>query len=473
MSIFRKIRQKDLKRVLWVLVIVIVPAFMLWGANWFVKAQRNFVGVMYGRKVGGDEYETFLRNTQVLFLLGFGQNFLEKMSQEQITSYVWQSLLMIEKAKREKIKVSDEELARKIQSLGFLNSQGGFSKERYLAILKNLRVVPGQFEEFVKKMLMADKLRQMILSDIGVSDEELRDIYEREKQEAKIRYIFLDFEKEKAKLAPTREELEAFFAADPERFRIPAKVKIAYILIKEGTPETLKKIQSQIEMAADIEATAAEFGLEVKESSFFGQEDPIEGLGWQDEIVQNAFLLEEGQTAGPFTTTEGTVFFKKTGHKESYLPKFSEVADKVKEALVSAKAQAKTKELSEKIIAAIDEKGIDDLNKVKEFFPGIEVDESDYFGRGDYVEKIGLSPEFNERVFALKEGEILKEALKLQKGFCIVQLVERKPIDEALFEKEKEEYRAKILQAKQMIRMNAYLAELVKESKLTVRNLNP
>jgi hypothetical protein len=471
MAIFRKIRQKDLKKVLWVLVIVIVPAFMLWGANWFVKERRDVAGIMYGRRISTDEYQSFIRNTQVLFLLGFGREFLEQMQPEQLNNYVWQSLLFIEKAKKEGLEVSNEELAQRIRNLAFLNSQGSFSKERYLAILDNLRVVPGQFEEFLKNMIKADKLKQMVLIDVDVTDEEARQIYAMENEEAKIKYVFIDFEKRKNEIQPQREELEEFFNKDKEAFRIPAKVKIAYILIKEDRSEILKDVQSEIAKTAALEQIAERFDMAVTESGFFSQDDAIEGLGWQDEIVHNAFLLEKGQVAGPFTTTEGVVFFKKIDYKESYLPQFSQVADEVKEELVSSKAIDIANDFAGKIISTIKEQGIDDLDKLKSTFSNIEVAQSEFFKRQDYLEKIGLEAEFNQRVFALQKGQILQEALKLQKGFCIVQLLEKKDIDEEKFSEENEDYKKKIFQHKQILRLNAYLAELVQESQLQISRL--
>ncbi|MFC1514988.1 SurA N-terminal domain-containing protein [Candidatus Omnitrophota bacterium] len=462
-------RQKDLKKVLWAMVIVIVPAFMLFGANSFVKGRANFAGMIYGRKISNDEYQTFLRNIQVLFLLGSGKQFTDEMPPEQLTGYAWQNLLFIEKAKRENISVSDTELAARIRNLAFLNAQGGFSEQKYLAVLDNLRVVPGQFEQFIKNMIRSEKLTSMILMDVGVNEDEIHQAYTWMNEEAKIKYVFVDIEGAEGDFNPPREELEAFFNTNTGDFRIGAKVKIAYLLIEESASSLVADISGQIEERTGLEEIAANLELELKQSDFFGQNEPIESLGWQDEIAKIAFAIGADQVAGPLAIAEGTVFFKKIDYKDSYLPQFSEVADKVKEALITERAEAKAAEKAQELTATIAEKKLSDLNDLKKTFSDLEVVESDFFKRRDYVEKIGLEPEFNQKVFSLEQGQILDQALKLKNGFCIVQLLEKKPIDEAKFSEEKESYRAQILQSRQMTRLNSYLQELVQESKLSVR----
>lgn len=465
---FRKIRQKDLKKVLWVLVILIVPAFTFWGASWFIKQKDRFIAKIYGRKITPDEYQGLIHNFQVFFLLSFGRDFLGNIKAQELENYLWQNLLLIEKAKKENISVTNKEVADKIKTFAFLNAEGSFSKERYLAILKSLRVVPGQFEEFLKDLIKAEKLTEMVLSAVEATEDEIKQKYKEENEEAKIKYIFIDFDSFKDKKDIPREELEDFFRKNSEEFRIPPKVKIAYVLIKDPASEVIDGIQQEIQQETDLDQIAKKFGLEITESGFFSSNDPIEGLGWQNQIAARAFESEKESIRGPFATTEGMVFFKKLDFKQTFIPEFSEVAEQVKEKLISVRAHQAAKQRSEEIISAIKEKNLKDLEEAKKIFPELELAQSVFFKRQDYLEKIGLNVVFNNKVFSLDANQILLEAVELEKGFCVAQLLEFKPLDEEKFNQEKEVYRAKILGNKRIMMMNSYLAQLIKEGNFSL-----
>ena len=145
----KKIRG-DVKKKLWILVIVISVVFILWGAPGLFKRESNSVGVIYGKKIDAQEFANFKRNIQILLVLNLGLDLASKISEEEMTTYTWQNFLFVEEAKREKIEVADSEVAKTIKSMPLLISQGGFSKERYLQLLKRLNTVPGQFEKFLK-----------------------------------------------------------------------------------------------------------------------------------------------------------------------------------------------------------------------------------------------------------------------------------------------------------------------------------
>jgi len=464
----RKIRKTDLKKVLWLLVIVIVPAFVFWGSRMGKRDEAGYAGIIYGRKIDPEEYYTALRNIQILFLLSFGRQSLENMKPQDLLDYAWRNLLLLEKAEKENIKASDKEVVEKIKSFAWLKGQGKLTKERYLSFLKSRGVLPGQFEEFLKGQIKIEKLTEKVIEEVNVTEEEIRERFKTENEEAKIKYVFIDLQNLKKGIDAKQEQLQDFFEGNKERFRIPPKAKIAYILINDSNPELIKNITELIDKKTDLRDISKQLGLEITESGYFSINEPIEGLGWENELAEQAHVAEPGQIKGPYQVTEGEVFFKKIDRKDSYIPNLSEITDKVRQDYIDGQAYKKAKELAEEITSKAKEEKIKDLKDLNKYFSGLTLIETGFFKRKDYIENIGLARGFNSKVFNLEEGQILLEPIEVKKGFCIVQLLEIKPIDEEKFKKEEQIYRARMLEAKKSMAFNTYLSNLIKESEITI-----
>ena len=464
-----KIRRTDVKKILWILLILIVPAFVFWGANRRGKNKVQYAGTIYGRKVLPEEYYAALHNTQVLFLISLGRDYLNSINTEDLVDYTWQNLLILAKAEKEKITVSDEEVIKKIRSFALLNNQEGkFSKEKYLTILQNLKILPGQFEEFLKDQIKIDKLKERIQEDATVTEEELLEQYKIENEEARIKYVFIDLENIKTTIKPENEQLQDYFEKNKEKFRVPPKVKIAYILLKDEDRRILEDVAQQMQDKKSLNEISKILGLEITESGFFSINEPIEGLGWDSKISEQAHKAESGLIQGPLQSKEGIVFFTKTDSKKSYIPDLSTITDTVKEELINDAAYKKAKNKALEIISKIKQDNIKDLKVLGSKFPDSQLLETNFFKRLGFIENIGMERNFNNRVFTLKKDEILLEPLEVKKGFCIVQLMEIKPIDQEQFNKDKEMYANKLLQNKKAMAMNTFLLNLLQESKMSI-----
>ena len=465
----RKIRKADLKKILWFLVIVIVPAFVFWGASYFIKERGNFIGKIYGKKISPQDFEAFLRNIQALFLLRLGRDAFSGIKPDQLNRYAWQQLLFIEKAKRENIQVSDEEVLEYIKNFPFLNLQKSSLKERYLAILNRLRIIPGQFEGFLKDIIRAEKLKEKVLKNIEVSEQEIRERYKQLNEEAKAKYILIELKKIEEGIVPEEEDLKKFFQENKEEFRVPPKVKIAYILLDSSREELLKEVERRLKKES-LKEVAKKFNLEVIETDYFSAEEPIKGLGWQRNLALKAFEVEKNKTYGPFQVEEGFIFFVKIDQKPSYIPEFTAIKDEVKKKLIEEKTYQEAKNIASQIISEISKKNVKDLKEIS-LPKGASLQETTFFTRKDFIENIGLDMNFKNIVFSLKEGQIYPKPLEIKKGFCIVQLIEKKNIDEEKFKEEKENYRNLILQEKRAQTLRDYIAQLIKESKLLIYKL--
>ncbi len=455
----------DVKKKLWVLLILVVPAFILWGSNsFFRRSHSSSTAVIYGRKISPQALSDYTRNIQLLFLFKYGREALNNLKQDRLITLAWQDMLLSGKAEKEKMRVSDKELAEYISSFPYLNTNRGFSKEKYLMILQQAHAVPAQFEQFLREQIEADKLKEKLMSDITITEKEARELYLSKNKQAKIKYLLIDIKGLKKGISPSPEEIKSFYNDNLISFKTEPQVRIKYLLVKHPSQNLITRIEKKLRNTKDIDKTAEVFGLESVDSGFFTNQGPIKGLGWQKDVISEAFGMKTDKPSGPIKTSEGILFMVKTEEKPSRIPDFEEITDKVRKRFIQKSAEKKAEETAQKISEEIKQDGIKNLETAVKSFPEIKVSESGYFKPADYIDNIGWDLTFNNKIFAHKKGDIILPPVRLKKGFYIVQVSDIKPADEDKFNKEKKSYMKNLLAQKRASVMNSYLLKLVKES---------
>ncbi len=139
--------------------------------------------------------------------------------------------LLLQEAHKEGIKVTNEDVARKIESNKAFYINGHFSKQKYLAILKANGINPKDYEESVKTSLYIDKLKSKILKNVNVTPQEIRKYFVENYSTVDLKYVYLPFKDMQKKVKPTDKELKAFYDKHKEEFRIPTQLKFKYVLI--------------------------------------------------------------------------------------------------------------------------------------------------------------------------------------------------------------------------------------------------
>ena len=120
--------------------------------------------------------------------------------------------------------------------------EGRFSRDLYLFLLRRQGMEPGEYEERVKTALLVNRLRS-ILGDnlVHLSDEELRSIFSRKEEKIKLGFVKVSPEKYLDKVKFEEKDLEDFYFAHREEFRIPEKVKVA--LLRFRPSDFLEKVE--------------------------------------------------------------------------------------------------------------------------------------------------------------------------------------------------------------------------------------
>jgi peptidyl-prolyl cis-trans isomerase D len=135
-----------------VLALIILP-FALWGVSSYEKSgsSAQVVATVNGSKITQQEFENSLRQQQERLQKQLGVNFdpamldNPEMKRAIIESLVAQHLLL-DRAKAEKLVVTDDQVAQLISGIEAFQAGGKFDKQRYAAVLASQNMSPLMFE---------------------------------------------------------------------------------------------------------------------------------------------------------------------------------------------------------------------------------------------------------------------------------------------------------------------------------------
>ncbi|MDO8662202.1 MAG: SurA N-terminal domain-containing protein [Candidatus Omnitrophota bacterium] len=145
--------------------------------------------------------------------------------------------------------------------------------------------------------------------------------------------------------------------------------------------------------------------------------------------------------------------------KETLIPEFQSVKQKVKDTLVNAEAMKKAEEKINQCAQELKTREFKDAAKKC----GLKVKGTPAFKFGVPIEGVGPSDKFWEAAKALKP-EQASQIIKLPAGFYIVKIKSILPRDEKKYQKEKPEYRERLLNQKKDEVFNQFIIELNKKA---------
>lgn len=193
-----------------VVVAFVGTIFVVWG----VKStpgdlgRRGIVATVADTAISTEDYQQALRRQMDMYKQLFGDKaddkLLESMNiKQQVLTGLIRRILVLQYAERTGIGVSAEELREEIERIPAFGGKDGFSKQRYLDVLRANRLAPDRFEADMREDLMARKAESLIRDAVKVSDAEVRDAFRRLHLQITVEVVQLPAGDEGKKLADT------------------------------------------------------------------------------------------------------------------------------------------------------------------------------------------------------------------------------------------------------------------------------
>jgi peptidyl-prolyl cis-trans isomerase D len=375
--------------------------------------------------------------------------YLPQLVDEMITNRA-----MSYEAARLGFEVSDSDLRGAIQQMvPSLFPDGHFvGKDMYAAMLAQQQLSIADFENDLRRQIMITRLKDVAIEGSVVTPVEIENAYKRKYEKIKIQYVKLTADQFKKEVTPTDAEMQSYYQANlakyqtPEKknlvilvadqakleqtlnptdadlqkmytqnqaqYHVPEQAKVRHILfMTQGKPPADEpKIKAQAEdVLKQLKAGTAKFEDMVKKYS----EDPGSKDKGGEYTVQRNQMVKEFEDAA-FTQKPGDLGLVKTSYGyhiiqvESRDAAHQQTFDEVKTQLAADWKKARVSEAMQTISdKAQTELAKDPMHPDKVAADlHMEVVHADNVEPNKPIPGIGASPDFDQAVAALKQGQV-------------------------------------------------------------------
>ncbi|SHM09833.1 foldase protein PrsA [Caldanaerovirga acetigignens] len=220
---------------------------------------------------------------------------VKSIGKQALEYLIAQKIIDLE-AKKENIKVLDEEIERELEKV--YKYYGG--KE---AFIKNLQVSGYSLQDFKKDIAMQIKVKKLLEPKIKISEEELKDYFEQNKD---------------------------YFSQEKE-------IRARHILVDDE--KTANEIYKRLKVGEDFSKLASEYSEDETTKNQGGDLGFFKRGEMVKEFEDVAFSLKEGEFSSPVKTQYGYHIIKVEEIKEAKQANFDESREKIKEILLNQKVQ--------------------------------------------------------------------------------------------------------------------------------------
>jgi peptidyl-prolyl cis-trans isomerase D len=419
---------------------------------------------MQMRQVMGEEYD--------------GSMFEDPAVRRQVLDQMIEEELLIIAAQRDGLVISDSQVAAEIRSIPAFQVDGRFDPDRYRMVLSTQQppLTPGQFDS----RLRSEMTRQLVPSEIGetafATDAEVDALLRLRDQRRDFSYIAIQApEVDDAEL--DRQEVEAWFERNQDRYRTDETVAIEYLEIRASeltVPTTIdedtlrqryedqrvryvteeQRLASHILLAVDPTADEAEWNAvreraealkaEIEGGAEFaavarehsddsGSADEGGDLDWVERGVfgeafdEGLFSASQDEVAGPIRTTDGFHLVLVRDIREGGGMAFEEVREEIEAEVLAGERERLFSERAGRLMDIVYRDGTSLAPAAQEL--GLEIKRSAHFGRGG-GEGITAHPEVLRTAFAsqMLAGDDVSGAIEISPDHMVViQVAEHRP----------------------------------------------
>ncbi|HKH43795.1 MAG TPA: SurA N-terminal domain-containing protein [Thermoanaerobaculia bacterium] len=479
-----KVFRDNLKYLSWILWVVIglfvLFVFVDFGSG--VRQQAG-TGAAVAARVGDrvvtrEDFQREYRQLDSMYRQLYGEQFTPELAEQMrlplqaLERAVTEQILLAE-AERLGLDVTDAEVRERIlDEPVFRNPQGQFvGQEEYVRILSQNNFTPASFEQSMRKDLLRQKLQDMLRAGIWVGDAEVERSYREQVEKAKIRYVQLPrarFADAAAQITPA--ELQAYFQAHREEYKLPEQREGAYLLVEadqlrgqvQVTDEQLRQeyeskkqelshpeqvqarhilvrvspevseeqARAKLEQARQRVQAGADFGVvagEVSEEP--GAKERGGDLGWfgkgqmVKEFEEAALNAQPGQIVGPVKTQFGLHLIQVTGKRAAGATPFEEVKEQLRARAAFTRAQELAQTKAKELAAQLEKnppKSPADLETIAKANPGVSSSATGKFGPQDPITGLGPAPALAAAAFALDKAGKVTQPVQVPRGWAVL-----------------------------------------------------
>lgn len=365
------------------ITIIIIVSFSVWGgwtgtgSNAGVINPSDVAFTIYGRDYSHADMNRLQRTQQLAYSLGMYElAFGLPAAAQQIQSterggpnydFVANLIVLREEALKYGVAASDDEAKKRLETLPIFQKDGKFDPASASMMEDRLRANgfgTGDLLDLVKDQLVYERLQDLVGANYSPSAQAVTAAYAASQQTIRASAVNLAVDTFKKKAEVKDDEISKYYDENKDNFKTAEKRAAVYVVFEKPKPDEKKKAEENAKAqteyetqvnnfdskfktpGADIAKLAEEFkkavpALKLETIPAFEQATPPEAIKSEAAVVKEMFrfALKKGSHSDPVEGTKGYYFLKVTDIQEPKQQELKEVKEKIKETLVSQKAQ--------------------------------------------------------------------------------------------------------------------------------------
>lgn len=429
--------RRNTRNLLIATIVLIVPAFILWGAFPTMGSKEKRTLMKVGdQKVSLEEFATYYHNLRETARSNFGANYspeLEKLLnlKQQALDRMVRELVLGQEVERMDIVVSDEEVQDSLKNNPVFYTDGEFDPAKWNAAINDPRINWPMLVEQERETLKMRRLVEMIRSAARVTEEEIRSEYRRQHEKVRVEFIALKAADLIGKVEVTPDDLASYYEQNKRQYAEPARVKLSYVELKrEPSPQDYADVKHFAENILERARAGDDFADLAERYSDDDTTAPQGGdLGFfprgrmVKEFEEAAFSMKPGEISDVVQTPFGY-----------HIIKVEETRGEGKDKEVHARHILIEVEPSDDTLLSLEERAtrlaLDAQNSSLEQAASemnISVSTTPEFVESSAaIPDIGPVPEITEILPGLGEGYV-SDVIEAKDAFYVIQVAERTP----------------------------------------------
>jgi len=404
-----------------------------------------------------------------------GQNVpavLQGLYMRQVLDQMVFERLMELEAQRLGIQVTPEEITQRIKELLPTAFPGGnwVGAERYAQeVQMRAGMSVPQFEDFVRKDVLANKFRELVTDGISVTPQEVEARYRYLNEKVQLEYAAIKPSDLEASIKPTDAELSAYFSKNESKYQVPERRSAKYALLDTNQlKQSIKisdadvqayyqqhlndyKVENRVHAAQivfnTLGKTDAEIALIKKQAQKmddqakhganfadlakkYSEDTNTKGkggdIGWivagqtAPAFEKAAFSLPKGAVSDLVQTPYSFDIIKILDKENAHTKSLDEVKSSIMNVLTQEKLNTQLGDISDKLTAAVLKSNQQSIDEIAKKF-NLQTGETPLVSVTDPIGDLGAEPALQEALFSLHQGE-LSQPISIKSGYVILSV---------------------------------------------------
>ena len=462
--------------VMFLLLLVIVVFVLFYGGKSLNEQAADEVMKINGETISRREFllhfQRVIEQQRELFKGALTEQLIRDLKlKNRVLEELIQRRLLLQETRRLALEATEEELSEAIARMPEFQVNGRFSKNRYLQLMRQSRIAPGQFEAERSEQIAIQKLYDLVqdalevteeevreqyrvreervnfsfvrlapgdfVAEVKLSEEEIKSYYERNKDALKeplkvqVEYVSYPFEQFGAQLKVSDKEIEEAYNQRRAKFFEPRSLKLRHVLVRTppgGDPKQKESAQQRAEAALQEARAGKDFASLAKKYSDDASAPKGGELGWVKPgqlfraIDQALAGLKKGGVTGVVESPAGYHILKIEDVKEEKTTGLKEATPEVLRALRAEKGKAEAARAAEADRQKVASGGdLATIARERKLILGV----TPYFGTGDVPHELSEVETLERAPFSLAVKE-LSPPIEAAISYVLLRVKDRK-----------------------------------------------